>query len=495
MVEAASITEYQNDGFESNNLSAWTTTLTSNGTVTVQSAIKHHGSYAAKHALSASANAYATIEKDFGASSYTTLYARCYIRVSALPASGHWLSVAAYPCNDSYYQFNNIHIYNDGGTMKWWVRYTTNGYSAHDIYNTPAGGISADTWYCIEGKTVVAAGTGAVQWWVNGTEVFNVTSLTNNGDASSLTKCLIDFNSDAALAVDCYSDCAIFASAYIGLDLSTYTKTFTANGNLTKSFAKTFTSNARLLKSFTKTFTGNASLLQTLTKTLSANTNLTSTLTKTFTSNASLTQTLTNQLTANAQLLAQLTKALNLNAELLAATKTFTSNANLTQNLTKTTTANASLTGTLIKTLSVNATLLQALGKTASANANLAGNLTKLCTVNASINQTMQKTITANAQLKTELHTTLTTNAEVTSNLLQEFTINAELQESGIHTFTLNSTILQGLTTTFTMGATLASAPTSKTASGHNRQQPTQQFNPALLKIIKTYLEMKLTSA
>jgi hypothetical protein len=214
-------TELFSDGFESGDFSAWTGTSTGSGagisgTMSVQSTIKHHGTYAAKSYLPENSDAWATCYKNF-ATSYSIMYARAYIQFDALPSSGQHRQIS--PCImdvNAAYHLSSVFLFNDNGNYKWELRYKTNTVN-ENIANSAAETINANQWYCIESYFKGANdGTGEVKLWVDGVLKISVTGLNNGNVLAERLETGGWQNGSVYPAVNIYIDCVVVADTYIG---------------------------------------------------------------------------------------------------------------------------------------------------------------------------------------------------------------------------------------------------------------------------------------
>lgn len=195
------------DGFESGDFSAWNSTSVggSGSTLTVQSTVKHHGSYAAASHVEAAAG-YANCFKFFSA--VTEAYARCYLYFTALPSSnGSTLFIGpslAYNGID----FVSLEVKNDGGTVKWQL--ALDGFS---IFYLASTGPTTNTWYCVEiyGK---AGSAGAAKLWINGSLVLDIARSISTAYFHELG--MGCWNRSGATNATVYLDCVAVADIYIG---------------------------------------------------------------------------------------------------------------------------------------------------------------------------------------------------------------------------------------------------------------------------------------
>jgi hypothetical protein len=183
------------DDFESGDFNAWSWNTSS---VTVQSSIKHHGTYAMSY--TGAANVF--VAKDLG-TTYSTLYIREYVYVQSFPDVWNPFSVLC-TLDASYGTGASVGVYNDGGTQKFAVF----GPSSNAVSSITA---SANTWYCLELKRVSGTGSGQLVLYVNGQQACSLSSQTLNptryvyaGSIWSGTSC--------TACVDCFA----ISASYIG---------------------------------------------------------------------------------------------------------------------------------------------------------------------------------------------------------------------------------------------------------------------------------------
>ena len=225
-VRLASATTYLDNGFESGDLTGWTE-WSSSGTVAAQGTTKYAGSYALKANISGSTT-YARVYQNL-ASAYTTLYARAYVQISALPpSSGYYTQISPMiSSNDGSTTLADMRIYNNGTGYQWALRYYTNGGSLYSYANTPTP--STSTWYYIEIQTVIDASAGAVRAWItqydgspsSGSPTIEVTGIANNGGGNA-QRISVGTYSTESYAVSVYADAVVAANSWIGLITTDY---------------------------------------------------------------------------------------------------------------------------------------------------------------------------------------------------------------------------------------------------------------------------------
>ncbi len=246
------------------------------------------------------------------------------------------------------------------------------------------------------------------------------------------------------------------ATITIAAGVTTYTKTFTADGILKATFTKTFAVDAILVNVRTKTFTVDAILKATLTKTFASDALLQATSTKTFSADAILIKVQTKTFTADAILKATLTKTFSADALLLQTqTKPFSADAILVNVRTKTFSADAFLQATFTKTFGVDAILQATQTKTLSADALLKGTITKTFTADAILKSTVTKTFSADAILIKVGTKTFSVDALLVKVQTKTFTADAILFKVQAKTFTADALLQTTLTKSFSVDAIL----------------------------------------
>jgi len=206
--------EIFSDGFESGDFSAWTGIANQTGNVLeVQDITKYQGNYAA-HAILVDWNNWALCFYRTFDSSYTTLYARVYVRFASFPASGYRVSVVSL-CNAAWpYHIVCGGIYNDAGTVKWELYYLSSGSMVSSLLSTPMP--QTDIWYCVEIKCVVSGTDGEARFYLGGTELLSATGLDNDDRGNiNMIRVGVD-NTGGTGSRETFWDCVVVADAYIG---------------------------------------------------------------------------------------------------------------------------------------------------------------------------------------------------------------------------------------------------------------------------------------
>lgn len=317
------------DGFESGDFTAWTGTA---GSPSVQSTIKHHGTYAAY--FNATEYCYKVI------AGQNVAYQGGCIYFNTLPGTGGKYA-AVFGASDLSGTYSAFVAVSDNV----FVLRTANGGAATDTSTGVT--ITANTWYYIEVLRNIT--TGHAELWINGASKASIDASFSNqsaifGAGASITS--------GSPTIDFYIDCVVAADVYISPEITTYTKTFSLNVEIQKTLTKTFSLNTELQKTATAEFTLNAEIVKQYNATFTLNTELQKSLTKTFTLNAEiLKQNLIKELTLNTELNQSLTKTFSVNTELQSRnTTSFTVNSELQKALTKTFTLNTELESSVIVT-------------------------------------------------------------------------------------------------------------------------------------------------
>ena len=203
-------TELFSDGFESGDISAWSGTYTSYGSVSVVSDIAHHGTYSLKSSIT-STGGRAVVYKTI--TGQDDLYVRVYVNFGSLPdASGEdiWFITIATGTPVSG-EVAKMSIYHDGSGIKLRVHNFANGIS---YYSSDYLSINTDTWYCFELHLKRGDSDGILEAWVDGTLKIQQTNIdTNTG--SAYTNVWVGQNY-CDVVCDIWVDCVVFADTYIG---------------------------------------------------------------------------------------------------------------------------------------------------------------------------------------------------------------------------------------------------------------------------------------
>ena len=192
------------DGFESGDFSAWTGT---GGSPTVQSTIKHSGTYAASFpSLNAVCSKYL---------SGTTIYVRTYFYFTALPTSEVNLTPLEF-FDTSWGNIAYIFIQNSSGTQQIGL-----GAGLFPSYNwSPL----INTWYYFEMVYHQSASAGYVTIYLNGGQI--LTTTVNTNQAFYFFQIGQDSGDGGSAVGTLYADDVVVADAYIGPMADTTPPTF-----------------------------------------------------------------------------------------------------------------------------------------------------------------------------------------------------------------------------------------------------------------------------
>ena len=206
------------DGFESGSFSAWTGAKSYNSGLTssVQTTTTYNGTYAMKVAVADGARESGVCEyKDLG-NSYTSIDARVYVQLSAIPKNWSVLEIFGFSNNGWLPGAvgTRVDIVNNNGTLQWRLNYYNNGWQS-----AFSGPININTWYSVEVKLVLGSGTGETHLYINGVEVAAQTGLTNTAPGSSVRYLSLGVDDEAGSnTLNAYFDSVAVSDGYIGPD-------------------------------------------------------------------------------------------------------------------------------------------------------------------------------------------------------------------------------------------------------------------------------------
>lgn len=191
------------DGFESGDFTAWDSTASNEGgQPTVQSSVKHTGSYAMSCALT-QGGYYARAFKSV--SSGSTFYVRAYVQVNRLPESGETYESIIMMClASSGLGGVEIKIIESGGAAYFQAR--NNYYGSTDNGSQ----VAVNTWYCVETKNLAS---GSQEWWVDG--VSQGTEVGTGAVSMDILRVGM-YHYGGSSSATLYIDCVVVADAYIG---------------------------------------------------------------------------------------------------------------------------------------------------------------------------------------------------------------------------------------------------------------------------------------
>jgi hypothetical protein len=209
----AALTRFE-DGFESNDFSAWTgTNASSGGTITTQSTIIHSGSYAAIATVPEGNYSKAHVYQSI--TSQALVYAGAWFRFSGVnPNVGDHVAVINFSNEPSPATTILTAGYaNNGGTISWYLRYSS-GNGTNTFYS--ADTIQADTWYWLE-AAISVSDNGWNRLYVDGVEEINRnTNNTRNGDVGVVRIGRAGDHIPENYAISIYLDDCTIDDEYIG---------------------------------------------------------------------------------------------------------------------------------------------------------------------------------------------------------------------------------------------------------------------------------------
>jgi len=203
------------DGFESNDFSAWTGT----GGVApnITSSVVHHGSYAENASGTGFDHSY--VYKTFGAS-YSPIYVRAYVRWVTNPGNDGAFDIISAIGDDAATRVSGG-VKNDGGTMKWVLGYRNDTSASWETRLNATDTPQVNTWYCIEIKAVVNDTVGEARLYVDGVEKAAVTGVDNgHNEINQIRAGEYRLSANPLVVYIIYVDCVVADTSYIGLEAS-----------------------------------------------------------------------------------------------------------------------------------------------------------------------------------------------------------------------------------------------------------------------------------
>jgi hypothetical protein len=167
------------EGYENNNFGLWTTVYQDGGTCSVESANANKGVYNGKYSATLSPY-YAWTYLNFTAG--TAYYGRAYVKVSALPTAGNYITLLGFATLDDASNFTRAIIRESSGSTYWGIKGLE---SSADVEHLSSTTVAASTYYCVEIYCKTSATEGEVYLWVNNVELIHLTGLNNSGNIES----------------------------------------------------------------------------------------------------------------------------------------------------------------------------------------------------------------------------------------------------------------------------------------------------------------------
>jgi hypothetical protein len=204
------------DSFETGTFGSWTGTKSAGSGVTqsVKNTSPYQGTYADQVTVAdGSGENGVCIYKDLG-SSYSTIDARVYVKLSAKPTTGSVLEILGFSSNGWLPDpvGARVDVENSNGLLQWRLVYYNNGWQT-----ALTGSISLNTWYCLEVKLVIGSGIGQTRLYINGVESLTETGLTNTAPGSSVRYLTLGADDEiGSNSLTVYFDSVIAAASYIG---------------------------------------------------------------------------------------------------------------------------------------------------------------------------------------------------------------------------------------------------------------------------------------
>ncbi|MGD6808111.1 MAG: hypothetical protein ACQCN3_00270 [Candidatus Bathyarchaeia archaeon] len=194
--------------FESGDFSAWTAT---EGSPTITSAQKHHGSYAMQAVLGSGSAVNCRASKNI--TSASTVYMRCYVKMEDLFTGSGLKGIGP----RFHYSGGTAIAYAlvDCPNNKWGIRNSAN---STNYYETGTSTINPDQWYCLELYILVHNTAGELKLWVDGVEKVSQTAInTGTNNVSGISVNAYSQNAEGTERT-IYFDCAIAADTYIDME-------------------------------------------------------------------------------------------------------------------------------------------------------------------------------------------------------------------------------------------------------------------------------------
>ena len=209
------------NGFEQGNFTSWDDDFgggdeaSAGCTAEVIDTDPHHGTYHAHFVVDDTPGNIAQVIRTFDSDRSPITYARFYVKFkSGLPENdGNQVSLCSLdvPVSGGVAWCN---IYNDVGTVKFRLRYTSNGDQPYILGTTE---IQLNVWYCVELYAKTDATAGQFILYINGSpECTTASNLNSIGLGHPHDFVVGEMWANLALARDLYIDCVVIDHQYIG---------------------------------------------------------------------------------------------------------------------------------------------------------------------------------------------------------------------------------------------------------------------------------------
>lgn len=239
--------EVFSDDFESGDITNWTGTLLTDGSVAAGASNPHHDTYG----LNATINNDAVAGHGHQAFVYKTVsnmnvaYLRAYVKFEDLPAASDTTvrTFLLYESGSSR-AMADAEVVVIGENLRWSMVYRASG--AYVRANASSGP-TVNIWYCIELmcdlSTADGTSDGAYQMWVDGVSVLSASSI--DTDTTHVETVYVGRGSgydgafDATSAGTTYLDCVVLADSAIGEEVDVYTLSLTVESPTNTTYDQT----------------------------------------------------------------------------------------------------------------------------------------------------------------------------------------------------------------------------------------------------------------
>lgn len=209
----------------------WTDTNAGGGTVEVETANPHHGTYDFKsHLNGAGTWQRAEVYKSIGAGN-TVVYARHYEKLTALPSDGNFLVISAINQYGGSGWDVRMQIRNVGGQYQLGYR----RYRPSDATNYGNISIAINEYHCFEVYMKKDASQGEVGVYFDGNLIVSESGLDTSGAYLAYYACGSRTEGWNCGGADFYLDCVVVADAYIGVEGGAVVKEVTDSLSLSDS--------------------------------------------------------------------------------------------------------------------------------------------------------------------------------------------------------------------------------------------------------------------
>ena len=191
------------DGFESGDISAWTGTNTSSGTLTVSTTRVHDGTYAAQGVVSSNSG-WAVVYEDIASASTVYWSGWLWIDSQNIPSGN---TAKFMEMLNGWNPVARVGVTNNNGTLNWALSYGDG--NGNETFANSNSTLSLQTWYFVEAAAYANATAGWTQLWINGTSVKNNINVNTGSAINRIDVGASDF------VVTAYIDSVESASSFI----------------------------------------------------------------------------------------------------------------------------------------------------------------------------------------------------------------------------------------------------------------------------------------